>query len=712
MLPWIPQNKNILKAAAVAIFLSAAAFVFLNVPAVLAQDAFGVQPVGESILLGGGDIRVIIGKIVRAALGLLGVIATAIIIYAGYLIMTSEGDEEKITKGKRTLVNAVIGLAIILSALAITQFILNSLSGATRGRPGTPGEPPAWDSFAGSGALGRVVREHYPFSNQTDVPRNTKITVSFMEAVDTASLIENSNNTCWGPDNAPTTTCDFSGAEPDIPYYGDCIFGENFSWEASCDHVKNDAVRIYQSTSTDFGELSPTDFVQAAAMALYEKNLETNEYSAFTFVFKPYNPQYLGNAEEDTPYTVYLTNKISKKPAKPGADPISVFANQYQQFYSWNFETGTTLDLMPPTVKAVRPRANSAVKKNNIVQVYFSEPMDPTVVEGYLTPNSISHLFFNVAATGTWRLSNGYQTAEFISDKECGVNSCGEKMYCLPLPDCADPADKNCAQNYEALVRTGEFLIADGANFEAKPFSGVMDMAGNGLDGNKNDLAEKRPASGLPFAEQKKPDNYFWPFTVKNEIDREAPVVETMLPEIDKENAAGKEAVKIRFSKVMTLSSFYPPNIFLDEHPTAIEATADWEEQVEDVLGFYLDSDLVADGDEDKTETKIKPTREFGPYNLDLYYFPQISSRVRTETQNCFYPGRGPWGNRGEAPVCIYKEDENGNAFPNSNSNCVPVNMVSSTDTGCAQTSDVNKILQSDVSGCLEIMKENSEWKE
>lgn len=104
-----------------------------------AQDTFGLEPVGRTVNLGGGDIRVTIGKIVRAVLGLLGVIAVVIILYGGYTYMTAGGNEEKITQAKKILINGVIGLAIILSALAITQFILSKLSEATKtGEPGTP----------------------------------------------------------------------------------------------------------------------------------------------------------------------------------------------------------------------------------------------------------------------------------------------------------------------------------------------------------------------------------------------------------------------------------------------------------------------------------------------------------------------------------------------------------------------------------------------
>ncbi|HTX86908.1 MAG TPA: pilin, partial [Candidatus Nanoarchaeia archaeon] len=77
--------------------------------------------------LGAQDPRVIIDNIIRVALGFLGVIAIALIIYGGYLWMTANGNEERIAAAKKVLISAVIGLLIILSAFGIATFILNSL---------------------------------------------------------------------------------------------------------------------------------------------------------------------------------------------------------------------------------------------------------------------------------------------------------------------------------------------------------------------------------------------------------------------------------------------------------------------------------------------------------------------------------------------------------------------------------------------------------
>lgn len=69
----------------------------------------------------------IVGQIIQAFLGLLGVIFLVLIIYAGFNWMTAQGEEEKVTKAKDTLQRAVIGLIITIGAYAISYFVFSKL---------------------------------------------------------------------------------------------------------------------------------------------------------------------------------------------------------------------------------------------------------------------------------------------------------------------------------------------------------------------------------------------------------------------------------------------------------------------------------------------------------------------------------------------------------------------------------------------------------
>jgi hypothetical protein len=75
----------------------------------------------------------IIGGIIQAALGLLGIVLVVIIIYAGYLWMTAAGDDAKVTKAKKMIANAVIGMILIFAAYAITGFVITSIITGTSG---------------------------------------------------------------------------------------------------------------------------------------------------------------------------------------------------------------------------------------------------------------------------------------------------------------------------------------------------------------------------------------------------------------------------------------------------------------------------------------------------------------------------------------------------------------------------------------------------
>ena len=68
-----------------------------------------------------------IGQIISIALGFIGVLFLILIIYSGYQWMTAGGNEETVTKAKKRITEAAIGLIIILAAWLLTFFVLNNL---------------------------------------------------------------------------------------------------------------------------------------------------------------------------------------------------------------------------------------------------------------------------------------------------------------------------------------------------------------------------------------------------------------------------------------------------------------------------------------------------------------------------------------------------------------------------------------------------------
>jgi len=160
--------------------LALLAAAFAIAPYAQAQIQTGVE-FGAQTGLGGGDIRVIIGRIIQVFLGLLGVVALILIVYGGFLWMTSGGNEEQIARAKRTLTQAVIGLIIILSAFAIAQFVISRLVEATGAAGGTGGGTGGGGGGGGGFGVGdfSVSAITPPGSEAPDFlwPKNAQVTV-------------------------------------------------------------------------------------------------------------------------------------------------------------------------------------------------------------------------------------------------------------------------------------------------------------------------------------------------------------------------------------------------------------------------------------------------------------------------------------------------------------------------------------------------------
>lgn len=55
-------------------------------------------------------------------------LAIVVIIYGGFLFMTSGGSEQRITKGKQAMLSAIIGLAIVFGSYIIITTVIRALS--------------------------------------------------------------------------------------------------------------------------------------------------------------------------------------------------------------------------------------------------------------------------------------------------------------------------------------------------------------------------------------------------------------------------------------------------------------------------------------------------------------------------------------------------------------------------------------------------------
>ena len=106
--------------------------VALAQPDSLNANDLGVGAIESSIKLGSGDVRQTAARIINVALSFLGIIAVVIVLLGGFKYMIAGGNETKTDEAKKLIVSGIIGLAIILSAWAITSFVISQLVSATQ----------------------------------------------------------------------------------------------------------------------------------------------------------------------------------------------------------------------------------------------------------------------------------------------------------------------------------------------------------------------------------------------------------------------------------------------------------------------------------------------------------------------------------------------------------------------------------------------------
>ncbi|MFH1047919.1 MAG: pilin [Patescibacteria group bacterium] len=86
-----------------------------------------LSPLG-TISNSGNALPIIIGRIIRAVLGLTGVLALVMFIYSGVLWMTSQGNSTTIGKAKQTMIWSILGLVVIFSSYALVNFVMAALN--------------------------------------------------------------------------------------------------------------------------------------------------------------------------------------------------------------------------------------------------------------------------------------------------------------------------------------------------------------------------------------------------------------------------------------------------------------------------------------------------------------------------------------------------------------------------------------------------------
>lgn len=86
-----------------------------------------ISSIATSAGLEASSLPTIIGTTISILLGVLGIVFVILVVYAGFLYLTSNGEETNVKKAKKLLTQAIIGLIIIVSAYAISDYVISAL---------------------------------------------------------------------------------------------------------------------------------------------------------------------------------------------------------------------------------------------------------------------------------------------------------------------------------------------------------------------------------------------------------------------------------------------------------------------------------------------------------------------------------------------------------------------------------------------------------
>lgn len=73
------------------------------------------------------DVASLIGNVISLLLLLIGVVSVVMIIIGGFRYITANGEASALSSAKNTIMYAVIGLVVALSAYAIVAFVISNI---------------------------------------------------------------------------------------------------------------------------------------------------------------------------------------------------------------------------------------------------------------------------------------------------------------------------------------------------------------------------------------------------------------------------------------------------------------------------------------------------------------------------------------------------------------------------------------------------------
>jgi hypothetical protein len=333
--------------------------------------------------------------------------------------------------------------------------------------------------------------------------------------------------------------------------------------------------------------------------------------------------------------------------------------------------------------------------RNSIVQINFNEAINPATISGSssdiaaflriinskedvaksgdaciddsdcLSYNCNDNICEGDYLDGNFVVSNQFKTVEFISNNECGVNGCGESIYCLPgsssLAVILTASDlQSCETNNDCVSYSPYNNCADaglddnacqddsGNNYpSANPgegLTGILDSALNSLDGNSDAIANGPLSFYNENTENSEgKDNYMWSFYINNNIEISSPEITSVSPDLSEQGVDLSDPVVIEFNKLMSSSSLKTGSIIIEQ------GDKEYEHKLINLrgsspygLGYWINTENIdtapLDGQADISSAGINHSL----FNDALTHVADVGSGVKDIYQNCYKPSSGP----------------------------------------------------------------------
>jgi hypothetical protein len=384
------KASRILRFGVLGFFLSAAFFIPLTAFAQFTVDSNTPEIFG---IMNATDLVSTIISVVQWILAITGLIAVIVMMYGGFVWMTARGDAEKIKKAKKILMNAVIGLVIILFAWVIVYFIVGFVSDTASGETGCNiGSYVDCQECVddGSGVGEWVVNYSVPTCPELPTPQYQ---VRWTRPTDTQTNVK----------LCEAVQAGFDGITP--------------PW-LNASSVTADSVRITDESGTNIGLDSGFAVAENSNAFGYRHNTELLPNETYTVEIN----------------SITSTDKVQSQVGSVEADA-----------YTWTFETGTESDENPPIVSNWAPQG-SAVCLSPQIQVQFNEPMyapsisNSNITISPLSPSdlTITGIFMNSASSFTATLNKPLDANTTYTITLSAVAPDGFQDSCGNLLDCGN----------------------------------------------------------------------------------------------------------------------------------------------------------------------------------------------------------------------------------------------------------------------------------